>query len=254
MTSGDARTPQWLAPAWPGLPHLHALSTLRSGGTSAGPFESFNLAQHVGDDPAAVRANRARLVECAALPAEPLWLEQVHGTNVAVHDGTIGPGTLPRADAAVAFEPGRVCVVMTADCLPVVFADRDGTRIAVAHAGWRGLANGVLEATIDALRIDPARLVAWLGPAIGPDAFEVGPEVRAAFLRADVRHDDSFTRNPAGRYQADLYRLARRTLAGAGVHDVSGGGWCTSGDARRFFSYRRDAGSTGRMATLAWLE
>jgi YfiH family protein len=178
----------------------------------------------------------------------------VHGTNVVVHDGSIDPGTLPRADAVVAFEPDRVCAVMTADCLPVVFADRDGTRIAVAHAGWRGLAGGVLEATINALQIEPAKLVAWLGPAIGHDAFEVGPEVRAAFLRVDRLHDDAFTPNAAGCYQADLYRLARRTLAAAGVQDVSGGGWCTSGDTRRFFSHRRDAGSTGRMATLGWLE
>ena len=253
MTIVAANSPAWVAPEWPGLPGVHVLSTLRHGGFSTGPFESLNLAQHVGDDTAMVRANRARLAQFAALPGEPLWLEQVHGIEVAVHDGSSGPGTVPRADAAVAFVPGRVCVVMTADCLPVVFAGRDGSRIAVAHAGWRGLAGGVLQATIAALGIEPASLVAWLGPAIGPAAFEVGPEVREAFLQADIRHDAAFTPNAAGRYQADLYELARRTLAGAGVQDVSGGGWCTSGDPQRFFSHRRDAGSTGRMATLAWL-
>jgi hypothetical protein len=161
---------------------------------------------------------------------------------------------MPRqADAAVAFEPGRVCVVMTADCLPVVFADRAGTRIGVAHAGWRGLVGGVLEATVAALKMEPDQLVAWLGPAIGPAAFEVGPEVRAAFIARDAANEAAFMRNAAGRFQADLYQLARRALARVGVHRVSGGGRCTQREATDFFSFRRDGGRTGRMATLAWL-
>jgi YfiH family protein len=179
----------------------------------------------------------------------------VHGTAVVLHDGAADAP--PRADAAVAFESGRVCVVMTADCLPVVFADRAGTRIGVAHAGWRGLVGGVLQATIAALGVAPADLHAWLGPAIGPAAFEVGPEVRDAYLAnlADLAVSDTsacFVSNDRGRYLADLYGLARLVLDAAGVRSIHGGGWCTHQDAARFFSYRRD-GVTGRMATLAWL-
>jgi len=255
MTQGVS-SPQgsWLTPAWDVAPHVHALSTLRGGGLSVQPFASFNLAQHVGDDPEHVRANRALLRAAAKLPSEPLWLEQVHGIHVAEHPGLVtAAGLPPRADAAVAFEPGRVCVVMTADCLPVVFVDRAGTRIGVAHAGWRGLVGGVLEATVAALQAEPDQLVAWLGPAIGPDAFEVGPEVREAFIARDGANEDAFVRNATGRFQADLYRLARRALARAGVHRVSGGGRCTQREAAEFFSFRRDGGRTGRMATLAWL-
>jgi hypothetical protein len=188
------------------------------------------------------------------LPSEPLWLEQVHGIQVVENRGTAATdGLPPRADAAVAFEPGRVCAVMTADCLPVVIADRAGTRIGVAHAGWRGLVGGVLEATVAALKAEPDQLVAWLGPAIGPAAFEVGPEVREAFIARDEANGDAFVRNATGRFQADLYQLARRALAGVGVHHVSGGGRCTQREAAEFFSFRRDGGRTGRMATLAWL-
>lgn len=253
MTQGVS-SPQgsWLTPDWDVPPHVRALSTLRGGGVSASPFASFNLAQHVGDDPQHVHANRALLRAAAKLPSEPLWLEQVHGSDVVENRGTAAAG-LPRADAAVAFEPGRVCVVMTADCLPVLFADRAGTRIGVAHAGWRGLLGGVLEATVTALAAEPGQLVAWLGPAIGPSAFEVGPEVHDAFIGRDAANVDAFVRNTAGRYQADLYRLARRALARIGVQQVSGGGRCTQREAAEFFSYRRDGGRTGRMATLAWL-
>lgn len=255
MTQGVS-LPQasWLTPDWDVAPHVHALSTLRGGGLSVKPFAGFNLAQHVGDDPEHVRANRALLRASAKLPAEPLWLEQVHGIHVVEHSGQAATGGVPpRADAAVAFEPGHVCVVMTADCLPVVFADRAGTRIGVAHAGWRGLAGGVLEATVAALQVEPDQLVAWLGPAIGPDVFEVGPEVREAFIARDGANGDAFVRNAAGRFQADLYRLARLALARVGVHRVSGGGRCTQREAAKFFSFRRDGGRTGRMATLAWL-
>jgi hypothetical protein len=242
----------WVEPDWPAPGHVRVLSTVRGGGVSEGPYASLNLAAHVGDRPEAVTANRALLREAARLPDEPLWLEQVHGTAVVRHDGaTPAP---PRADAAVSSEPGRVCAVMTADCLPVVFVDRAGTRIGVAHAGWRGLVDGVLQATIAALGAAPGELHAWLGPAISPAAFEVGPEVRAAYL-ANLAVPDTFAcfvPNERGRYLADLYGLARLVLEAAGVKSVHGGGWCTHQDAVRFFSSRRD-GVTGRMATLAWL-
>jgi hypothetical protein len=255
MTQGvSSRQGSWLTPDWDVAPNVHALSTLRGGGLSAQAYASFNLAQHVGDDPEHVRANRTLLRAAAKLPSEPLWLEQVHGIHVVEHPGPAALGVVqPRADAAVAFEPGRVCVVMTADCLPVVFADRSGTRVGVAHAGWRGLVGGVLEATVAALQAKPDQLVAWLGPAIGPDAFEVGLEVRDAFIARDAANADAFVRNKAGRFQTDLYRLARHALARVGVHDVCGGGRCTQREAAEFFSFRRDGGRTGRMATLAWL-
>lgn len=240
----------WVVPDWPVTEQVRVLSTLRAGGVSAGPYASLNLAGHVGDRPEAVAANRLLLREAARLPEEPLWLEQVHGTGVVRHAGAMAAP--PRADASVAFEPGRVCAVMTADCLPVVFVDRAASRIGVAHAGWRGLLCGVLQATMAALETSPAQLQAWLGPAIGPAAFEVGPEVRDAYRTRYARSDACFVPNHRGRHLADLYGLARVVLADAGVDSVHGGGWCTHGDAERFFSFRRD-GTTGRMATLAWL-
>jgi YfiH family protein len=239
----------WIEPDWPVAGHLRVLSTLRGGGVSEGPYASLNLAGHVGDRPEAVAANRVLLREAAHLPAEPLWLQQVHGAEVVRHEDRPAPGP---ADAAVAFEPARVCAVMTADCLPVVLADRAGTRVGVAHAGWRGLVGGVLEATIEALGLAPADLHAWLGPAIGQRAFEVGPEVRDAYLAKLEVPDTFLLQNERGRYQADLYGLARLVLQRAGVTAVHGGGWCTHEDRARFFSHRRD-GVTGRMATLAWL-
>lgn len=241
----------WIEPDWPVPAHVRVLSTLRAGGVSGAPYASLNLAAHVGDRPAAVAANRLLLREAARLPAEPLWLEQLHGVDVARHEGAATAP--PHADGAVAFAPGRVLAVMTADCLPVVLVDRDGTRIGVAHAGWRGLAAGVLQATIAALRVPATDLLGWLGPAIGPGAFEVGPEVRESILASALGSEACFVPNERGRYCADLYGLARRTLGHAGVTSVHGGGWCTHDDAGRFFSFRRD-GATGRMATLAWLE
>jgi YfiH family protein len=226
------------------------LSSTRNGGISRGAWASLNLATHVGDDPAAVAENRRLLRVAGGLPAEPLWLEQVHGVDVVVHSGQ---GGVPRADAAVAFEPGRVCVVMTADCLPVVLADRGGTRVGVAHAGWRGLAGGVIEATVAALGASPETLVAWLGPAIGQPAFEVGPEVRDAFVTRDPRAAACFEPNARGRHQADLRALARLALARSGVVDVAASDDCTAEDHERYFSHRRD-GAGGRMATLAWIE
>jgi YfiH family protein len=241
---------QWLTPEWPVDPRVRVISTLRGGGVSSGPYASLNLAAHTGDDPARVAENRRRLRQAAGLPAEPLWMEQVHGCGVVA----CGPsqGT-PRADAAHTATPGCVCAVMTADCLPVVLADREGNRVGIAHAGWRGLAGGVVEATVAALGVDPARLAAWLGPAIGPAAFEVGAEVRDAFMKCGPGAAAAFAANPRGRFQADLYGLARWLLARAGVADVYGGEWCTHSDDERFFSFRRD-GATGRMATLAWLD
>jgi len=240
----------WIAPDWPAAEHVRVLSTLRAGGVSEGSFASLNLAAHVGDRPEAVAANRLLLREAAHLPDEPLWLEQVHGTRVVRCEGAAA--VPPQADAAVAFEPGRVCAVMTADCLPVVLADRAGTRVGVAHAGWRGLVGGVLKATIAALEVPAADLHAWLGPAIGPTAFEVGPEVRAAYLADLAVPGTFFVPNARGRYLADLYGIARWVLEQAGIDSVHGGGWCTHDDPERFFSFRRD-GVTGRMATLAWL-
>ncbi len=239
---------EFLRPDWPAPAGVRAVMTTRRGGESRGAWAELNLATHVGDDPAAVAANRRRLREALALPAEPAWLEQVHGAAVAV---------LPRvgaepADAAVTFTPGAVCAVLVADCLPVFLAGRAGDRVGIAHAGWRGLAGGVIEATVAALDCGPEALVAWLGPSIGPDAFEVGGEVREAFVGRDPGAAGAFRAGRAGRYLADLPALARRRLAALGVRDVRGGGPCTHADAARFYSYRRD-GATGRMAALAWL-
>jgi YfiH family protein len=240
----------WLTPDWPAPANVRAAVTLRSGGVSQGPYASLNLALHVGDDPGAVLENRRRLREALRLPSEPVWLEQVHGTTV--FDATVATETPPSSDAAVCREPGRVCVVMTADCLPVLFCSQDGQRIGVAHAGWRGLAGGVLAATIDALG-GPHELLAWLGPAIEPEAFEVGEDVVSAFTSRHPDNERAFVRNSRGRFQADLYRLARMELQRLGVRAIHGGGLRCYADAERFFSHRRGA-PTGRMATLIWRE
>ncbi|MFC5301322.1 peptidoglycan editing factor PgeF [Azospira restricta] len=241
----------WFVPDWPLPPGVRALQTTRVGGVSGAPWAGFNLGDHVGDEPAAVAANRARLA--AMLPAMPVWLAQVHGVDVARLDALPAGAPAPVADAAVARAAGRVCAVMTADCLPLLLCDRDGTVVAAAHAGWRGLCAGVIEATVAAMAVRPAALSAWLGPAIGPAAFEVGDEVRAAFVARDAAAADGFVRGDGGRWFADLYRLARQRLAALGVPAVHGGGECTWRQADRYFSYRRD-GVTGRMATLIWRE
>lgn len=261
-----------LIPDWGGghaagvPPGVRALATTRLSlqGCSAAPYEHFNLALHVGDDPLAVAANRASLRRL--LPAEPLWLNQVHGTGVVCADtdgGCNDAATVPTADASYAREPGRVCVVLTADCLPLLLAARDGSVVAAAHAGWRGLAAGVIEATVAAMGVPVADLQVWLGPAIGPAAFEVGDEVRAAFCRHDPqamrafraqgRLDQQDKPGQPDKWLCDLYLLARQRLAALGVRQVSGGGLCTWSDERRFYSYRR-AGATGRMASLIWRE
>jgi polyphenol oxidase len=237
-----------ITPNWQTRPGVRAAFTLRKGGVSTGAYESLNIATHVGDDSAAVIENRKRLRAKLSLPSEPVWLEQVHGTSVADLDLA-----LPRlrCDAAVTHVADRVCAIQVADCMPVLFATGDGLRIGAAHAGWRGLAGGVLEATVAAMRCVPTRVSAWLGPCIGMEHFEVGDEVRDTFLEADAQATEAFERNARGRWQCDLYALARRRLAALGIRDVHGGGWCTFAERERFFSYRRD-GQCGRMAALIW--
>lgn len=240
-----------IEPPWPVPTHVRAAFTCRSGGVSTAPFDSLNLGAHVGDEPDAVARNRDRVREALHLPAEPIWLEQVHGAGVVNldHEPT---GKIPRADAVVTHEPGRVCVIQVADCMPVLFAAADGSAVGAAHAGWRGLAAGVLEATVRALESRPGKLLAWMGPAIGPRHFEVGDEVRTAFTAQDAEAAAAFVHNARGRWQCDLYALVHRRLAALGIRSVFGGGWCTFADAARFFSYRRD-GRCGRMAALIWL-
>lgn len=235
----------WICPDWPAPKQVTAFTTTRVGGVSEGPWSSFNLGNRCGDDPSRVKQNRALLR--AALPAPVQWLQQVHGTIVVQPTGEIKQE--PEGDAMVTFEAGRVCAVLTADCLPVMFCNRSGNRVGAAHAGWRGLADGVLEATVSAMDEDPAELMAWLGPAIGPQAYEVGSDVAQAFAE---EFPLGFTRR-GDRFLMDIYALARLKLAAAGVGTVYGGGFCTLTDADRFFSYRRDA-VTGRMASVVWFE
>lgn len=224
-------------------------TSLRDGGVSEGAYASLNLGDHVGDDARRVAENRARFEREAGLPSAPRWLAQVHGTRV-IDAAAWRHGS--EADAIVSRSPGAVCVVLTADCLPVLLASRRADVVAAAHAGWRGLAAGVLSAAVGRMDSEPSDLCAWLGPAIGPAAFEVGDEVRDAFAARDAGHAGCFVRNARGRWQADLYALARRELASLGVGSVTGGGWCTHADAARFFSHRRDA-PCGRHASAIWL-
>jgi YfiH family protein len=235
---------------WPAPSNVRAIATTGVGGVSVGPYESLNLGAHVGDDSPAVSENRVRLRMELGLSREPLWLNQVHGTAV-VEAGPHEP--LPKADASFARFAGQACAVLTADCLPVLFCDQDGMRVAAAHAGWRGLAGGVLESAVNAMGVVPDRLLAWLGPAIEQEAFEVGNEVREQFLARSADNEMAFKLNARGRWQADLYDLARRELARLGVSRVFGGGFRCYEDRDRFFSYRRD-GTTGRMATLVWMQ
>lgn len=236
----------WLAPEWPAPQHVQACITTREGGGSSAPYEYFNLARHVGDDPQAVAQNRAWLKQ--QLGCEPTWLNQVHGVRVVEASAR----QVQEADASWTAQRGIAACVMTADCLPVLFCDRAGSRVAAAHAGWRGLAGGVLEATLDALALPAAETLVWLGPAIGPQAFEVGPEVREAFVCQHAEAAEAFRPSArAGHYLADIYQLARVRLAARSVQAVYGGGLCTVSDPR-FYSYRR-AATTGRFASLIWL-
>jgi YfiH family protein len=232
-------------PDWPAPANVQAASTTRQGGVSRAPYDSFNLGLHCGDHTAQVAENRRLLRKYLALPTEPAWLKQVHSA-CAVAAGA----SVTEADAAYSFAKHEVCVVMTADCLPVLFCDRDGMRVAAAHAGWRGLAAGVLENTVSALQCPPADVLAWLGPAIGAGAFEVGQEVRDAFVEVDARAAQAFQANRPAHYWCDLYELARQRLNSVGVTAIYGGEFCTYSD-QRFYSYRRDK-VTGRMASLIW--
>ena len=233
-------------PDWPAPSNVRSWVTERG---SPARYGALNLAMHVGDEASAVAANRLRLRAGLDLPAEPYWLEQVHGTRVIDLDCD----DVRRADGAVTARVGKVCTVMTADCLPVLFCDRAGTRVGVAHAGWRGLLDGVLSTAIAALRVPPSELMAWLGPAISQAAYEVGAEVHDAFVARSSAAARRFALNPRGRWQADLYGLARDALAAGGVQAVHGGSFCTFTEAERFFSHRREA-PCGRMAALIWLD
>lgn len=238
-----------LRPDWPAPSNIHAFSTYRQGGVSLPPYDSLNLGDHVGDDVQAVTDNRQRLLTQARLPAKPLWLQQVHGNDVidARHWTPAIPG-----DAIYSNQPERVCTVLTADCLPVLFTDRSGRQIAAAHAGWRGLLAGVLENTVARFEGRRQDILAWLGPAIGPQQFEVGREVFEAFCERDNAANRAFQQRNADHYLADIYLLARQRLAQAGVNAVFGGEHCTVTEADQFYSYRRD-GNTGRMASLIWI-
>lgn len=238
----------WIKPDWRLPPGVHAAITLRTGGVSRGGYASLNVAAHVGDEVDAVQANRAILGQQLALPSEPVWLNQVHG-NVVTHAGEHIEAT-PTADGSYTRASGVVCAVLTADCLPVLFCGDEGEVIAAAHAGWRGLQAGIIDATVRAMHCQ--RLQVFLGPAIGPEDFEVGDEVREAFISRDTAYAQAFVLQASGKWLADIYQLARLNLQSLGIENITGGGWSTFADAQNFYSYRRDGAATGRMASLIW--
>ncbi len=237
----------WILPEWPAAKSVRAIQTTRHGGYSVGKYASMNLATHVHDRIDSVQQNR-RLLR-AYLPSEPIWLEQVHGVTVI---NAAKPQSNLIADAAFSHQKNVVCVTMTADCLPVLFCNQSGSLVAAAHAGWRGLSNGILEATVSAMQVPVNTIMAWLGPAIGPKAFEVGDDVRQAFVKQQVSAEKAFVAM-GGKWLADIYHLARLRLVEMGVTQIYGGEYCTMSDSERFFSYRREPVS-GRMASLIWLE
>ena len=239
----------WIVPDWPAAAHVRACTTTRKGGVSQAPYASMNLADHVGDDPLAVAQNRQRLQQRLELPGEPMWLQQVHGTTPV---NAVESVAAPSADASWSQQAGVVCAVLTADCLPLLLCDQRGESIAAVHAGWRGLADGVIEQTVAAMPAQADELLAWLGPAIGPQAYTVGDEVRDVFLAHQDQAGLAF-KDEADGWKLDLYLLARQRLAVCGVTAVYGGDRCTLSEPEDFFSYRRD-GQTGRMASLIWLE
>jgi len=244
--------PEWIVPDWPAPPNVRAIVSTRFGpGVSKPPFDAFNLGARCGDDPEAVAENRARLIDALSLSAPPCWLRQVHGTNVARFEAAVDEES--EADAAVTRTPGVALVILTADCLPVLFCAEDGSEIAAAHAGWRGSSAGVLENTLGAMQAPREKFLAWLGPAIGPKSYEVGEEVRDAFLANDSQAADAFTPTRPGHWHCDLYALARQRLRAAGVTRIFGGGFDTFADPS-FYSYRRDGARSGRFATLVWLK
>jgi polyphenol oxidase len=237
-----------IIPDWPAPANVKALQTTRLGGISSAPYDSLNLGDHVGDAPMSVARNRMLLN--TLLPSEPVWLEQVHGTAVANADMA---GCLLQADACIARHRDAVCVVMTADCLPLLLCDQQGSVVGAAHAGWKGLAAGVVEATVQAMDVKPQNLMAWMGPAISQQAFEVGSEVRAVFVHADPRAAAAFIPGQYGKWLADLYVLTRLRLNALGITQIYGGDFCTYRERERFFSYRRD-GVNGRMGAFIWLD
>lgn len=239
---------EFIVPDWPAPANIRAVATTRIGGVSQGPYRGFNLAYHVGDAPEHVAGNRRVLAGRLGLSNDPAWLEQVHGTHVVPADRFETP---PQADAAWTDKPDIACVVMTADCLPVLFCARDGGKVAAAHGGWRGLAGGILEKTVEAMSTDPEELLVWMGPAIGPSAFEVGPEVREAFVSRWPDTEAAVVPGEGDRWFCDIYAVAHAQLAALGIESIHGGGFCTFQDSRRFFSYRRDR-ETGRQASLIW--
>jgi YfiH family protein len=244
--------PALLDADWPAPANIRAFTTLRTGpGVSSAPFDRFNLGLNSGDDLSAVRENRRRLLELAQIPGEPHWLQQVHGTEVS--DCDLEQPTPLLADASRTSRPNNALAILTADCLPVLFCNTGGSEVAAAHAGWRGLAAGVLEATVRAMRSHPEEVLAWMGPAAGPEHYEIGVEVRDAFVSVDPAAASAFAPTRENHWRVDLYALARRRLAATGVTRVFGGGLCTIADAQRFYSHRRD-GRSGRMASLIWLE
>jgi len=236
-----------IIPNWPAPKNVRAIQTTRIGGLSSEPYDSLNLGDHVGDSPMTVARNRMLLSNL--LHTEPVWLKQVHGNVVANADLA---NCLPEADACIARHRDSVCVVMTADCLPVLLCDTAGSVVGAVHAGWKGLAAGVIEATVKAMEVDPKNLMAWLGPAISQSAFEVGDDVRAVFVEADAKAADAFIQGENGKWLADIYALARLRLNALGITNIYGGEFCTYRDRERFFSHRRD-GVTGRMGTFIWL-
>lgn len=238
-------------PDWPAVSQVRAVSTTRLGGVSQSPFNSFNLGDHVGDNGLHVALNRQRLQHGLGLPNDVFWLRQVHGTRAVCAEDTKLPVD---ADAVYTFRSGFVCAVQTADCLPILLCDRAGTWVAAVHAGWRGLVEGIVTTTLMAINQAPSQIFAWLGPAIGPHRFEVGEEVRKAFIEQDLNTVHCFRPTPLGRWWADIYALARCQLHARGVNAVYGGTHCTFTDQARFFSHRRDGSRTGRMATLIWLQ
>lgn len=236
-----------IIPEWPAPANVKALQTTRQGGASVQPYASLNLGSHVGDNTLAVSRNRMLLAPL--LPSEPVWLNQVHGIRVADAGHA---GCLPEADASVTTHRGAVCVVMTADCLPILLCDDKGAVVGAAHAGWRGLCDGVIETTVSAMQVPSPTLMAWLGPAIGAGEFEVGDEVRAAFVTQHAQAAAAFVPGVEGKWLADLYLLARMRLNALGITRIYGGDLCTYRDPERFYSYRRD-GVTGRMGTFIWM-
>ncbi len=253
MVRESSRASSSLAPEnipadWPAPEHVHAFTTTRKGGVSEGVYDSFNLASHVDDQPSAVTNNRQLLKDAYEFPAEHVWLQQIHSKRVidANHFDSI------EADASWTSKKGTVCAVLTADCLPVFFTNKDGSRVAIAHAGWRGLLNSVISETFSTMQIEPDDCLVWLGPAIGPDAFEVGKEVLKSFADIDSKTQNAFKQKDEGHWLCDMYQLARIELARQGIKQIYGGDLCAYSDAENFYSYRRD-GSTGRMASLIWM-